>query len=210
MGQSDAPDLGYSINIYAADLAALLDTLGLDQVVLCGLSMGGYIAFEFLREWRSRVRGLVLMDTRAEADDPEARRARDAAAALARESGAAAIAEAMLPKLLAPTTLAERFDVVQRVREMITKTPVAGIAGALAAMRDRPGSEPLLPSLAGLPVLVLTGDADSLTPPDQARAMAQAIPGARFALIPGAGHLTPVERPELVLTELREFLQSIG
>jgi 3-oxoadipate enol-lactonase len=210
MGQSDAPDLGYSINIYAADLAALLDALGVDQVVLCGLSMGGYIAFEFLRQWRSRVSGLVLMDTRATADDAEARRARDAAAALARDSGAEAIAEAMLPRLLAPSTLAERPDVVHRVRAMITKTPIAGIVGALAAMRDRPDSEPLLPSLAGLPTLVLSGDSDSLTPPDQARAMAQAIPGARFAVIPGAGHLTPVEQPALVLAQLRDFLQSIG
>jgi YbgC/YbaW family acyl-CoA thioester hydrolase len=210
MGQSDAPDLGYSINIYAADLAALLDALGVEQVVLGGLSMGGYIAFEFLRQWRSRVRGLVLMDTRATADDAEARRGRDAAAALARDSGAEAIAEAMLPKLLAPATLAERPDVVQRVGGMITNNPVAGIVGALAAMRDRPGSEPLLPTLAGLPTLVLAGDSDSLTPPDQARAMAQAIPGARFAVISRAGHLTPVEQPEQVLAQLRDFLKSIG
>ena len=210
MGQSDAPDLGYSINIYAADLAALLDALGVEQVVLGGLSMGGYIAFEFLRQWRPRVRGLVLMDTRATADDAEARRGRDAAAALARDSGADAIAEAMLPKLLAPSTLAERPDVVQRVGAMITKNPVAGIVGALAAMRDRPDSEPLLPTLAGLPTLVLAGDSDSLTPPDQARAMAQAIPGARFAVIPRAGHLTPVEQPEQVLAQLRDFLKSIG
>ncbi len=210
MGQSDAPDLGYSMNIYAADLAALLDALGVDQVVLCGLSMGGYIAFEFLRHWRSRVRGLVLMDTRAAADDADGRRARDAAAALARDSGAAAIADAMLPKLLAPSTLAERPDVVQRVRAMITRTPVAGIAGALSAMRDRSDSQPLLSSLAGLPTLLLAGDSDSLTPPDRARAMAQAIPGARLGIIPDAGHLTPVEQPDLVLAQLRDFLKSVG
>ncbi|HZN96408.1 MAG TPA: alpha/beta fold hydrolase, partial [Gemmatimonadales bacterium] len=72
------------------------------------------------------------------------------------------------------------------------------------------GSEPLLPTLAGLPTLVLAGDSDSLTPPDQARAMAQAIPGARFAVIPRAGHLTPVEQPEQVLAQLRDFLKSIG
>jgi YbgC/YbaW family acyl-CoA thioester hydrolase len=81
MGRSDAPDLGYSMGIYAADIAALLDVLGIEDVVLCGLSMGGYVIFEFLRGWRHRVRGVVLMDTRAEADGAEARRARDAAAA---------------------------------------------------------------------------------------------------------------------------------
>jgi pimeloyl-ACP methyl ester carboxylesterase len=210
LGQSDAPDLGYGMNIYAADLAALLDTLDIDEVVLCGLSMGGYVAFEFLRHWRSRVRGLVLMDTRAEADSAEGRRARDAAAASAREGGAEAIAQAMLPKVLAPSTFTDQPEVVERVRQTIVKTPVAGIVGALAAMRDRPSSESQLPTLGNLPTLVLVGEADTLTPPDQARAMAQAIPGARFATVPGAGHFPPVERPEVVTKLLREFLESLG
>jgi 3-oxoadipate enol-lactonase len=210
MGQSDAPDLGYGMPIYAADLAALLDALGEEEVILCGLSMGGYIAFEFLRHWRARVRGLILMDTRAEADTPEARRNRDAAAALAREGGSAAIAETMLPKVLAPKTLAERPQVAERVRAMMANTPVAGVVGALAAMRDRVESESLLPTLAGLPTLVVAGEADGLTPPDQARTLAQAIPGARLVIIPGAGHLPPIEQPAATTECLREFLGSIG
>jgi 3-oxoadipate enol-lactonase len=210
MGQSDAPDLGYGMEIYAADMAALLDTLDVEQVVLCGLSMGGYIVFEFLRHWRSRVRGLVLMDTRAEPDTAEGRRARDTSAALARDRGSGAIAEAMLPKVLAPETMSRSPDVAERVRELMAATPVAGIVGALAAMRDRPGSEPLLPTLAGLPTLIVVGEADSLTPPDQARAMAQGIPGARLVTIPGAGHLPPVEQPEATTDALRSFLQSLG
>lgn len=210
MGQSDSPDLGYSMPIYAADLAALLDVLGVDDVVLCGLSMGGYVAFEFLRQWRSRVRGLVLMDSRADADSAEARRARDAAAATARERGAAAIADAMLPKMLSPATLSRRPDVADQVRALMSRTPVAGIVGALAAMRDREESESLLPTLAGVPTLVIVGEADTLTPPDQARAMAAAIPGGRLAVIPGAGHLPPVEQPEATTARLREFLKSLG
>jgi 3-oxoadipate enol-lactonase len=210
MGQSDAPDLGYSMSIYAADVAALLDALGVETAVLCGLSMGGYIAFEFLRHWRSRVRGLILMDTRAEADTPESRRARDAAAATARERGAEAVAEAMVPKMLAPVTLADEADTVERVRGMITNTPVAGIVGALAAMRDRPDSVSILSTLADIPTLVMVGEADGLTPPDQARAMAQAIPGAQLVLISGAGHLPPVEQGGEVTERLRQFLSSIG
>ena len=210
MGQSDAPDLGYGMSIYAADLAALLDALGIDEVILCGHSMGGYIAFEFLRNWRSRVRALVLVDTRAEADTPEGRRARDAAAATARERGAAAVAESLLPKMLAPATVAGRPEVVERVRGVMAGTPVAGMIGALAAMRDREGSESLLPGLADMPTLVIVGEADSLTPPDQARVMAQAIPGARLAIIPGAGHLPSVEQPEATTRNLREFLESVG
>jgi YbgC/YbaW family acyl-CoA thioester hydrolase len=210
MGQSDAPDLGYGMSIYAADLAALLDALGIDEVILCGLSMGGYIAFEFLRNWRSRVRGLVLMDTRAEADTPEGRRARDAAAGTARERGADAVAESLLPKMLAGSTIERCPEVVERVRGLMAGTPVAGMVGALAAMRDREGSESLLPTLAGIPTLVVVGEADSLTPPDQARMLAQAIPGARLEIIPGAGHLPPVEQPEATTRSLREFLSSIG
>jgi pimeloyl-ACP methyl ester carboxylesterase len=210
MGQSDAPDLGYGMNIYAADLAALLDALAIEEVILCGLSMGGYIIFELLRTWSSRVRGLVLMDTRAEADTPDGRRARDAAASLARERGAAAIADALLPKLLAPDTLATQPDVVEHVRDMITRTPVAGIVGALAAMRDRAGSEALLSSLADIPTVVMVGESDALTPPEQARTLAEAIPGARLEVIPGAGHLPPLEQPEEVTRRLREFLGALS
>jgi 3-oxoadipate enol-lactonase len=210
MGESDAPDLGYSLSIYAADLAALLDTLGVDDVVLCGLSMGGYIAFEFLRQSRSRVRGLVLMATRADADAPEVRRGRDAAAATARERGASAIAETMLPKMLAPATLDRRPDIAEALRSLMSSTPVAGIVGALAAMRDREGSESLLSTLADVPTLVIVGEDDGLIPPDEARAMAKSIPGARMAVIPGAGHMPPVEQPEATNEQLRQFLSSLG
>jgi pimeloyl-ACP methyl ester carboxylesterase len=210
MGQSDAPDLGYGMAIYAADLAALLDALGVDQVILCGHSMGGYIAFEFLRTWRSRVRGLVLIDTRAEAESPEGRRARDAAAASARDGGAPAVAETMLPRMLAPVTMIQQPEVVERVRGVMAATPTPGIVGALAAMRDRAASETLLPTLSDVPTLVLVGEADTITPPDEARAMAQAIPGARFATIPDAGHLPSMEQPSATTKILREFLGSLG
>jgi 3-oxoadipate enol-lactonase len=91
----------------------------------------------------------------------------------------------------------------------MASTPVAGIVGALAAMRDREGSESLLTTLADVPTLVIVGEADALTPPDQARAMAKSVPGARLAVIPGAGHLPPVEQPELTTDRLREFLGSL-
>ncbi|HUR95207.1 MAG TPA: alpha/beta fold hydrolase [Gemmatimonadales bacterium] len=210
MGQSDAPDLGYGMGTYAADLAALLDTLGVDDVVLCGISMGGYVLFEFLRQWRHRVRAVILVDTRAEADGAEARRARDAAAAMARESGAAAIADAMLPKLLAAETSRLAPEIVEHVRSMITATPVPGIVGALAAMRDRHDSTGLLPTLAGLPTLVIVGEEDALTPPDGARRLAAGIPGARLVVVPGAGHVPPLERPTETTAAILDFLRVVG
>jgi 3-oxoadipate enol-lactonase len=210
MGQSDAPDLGYSLSTYAADLAALLDSLAVHEVVLCGLSMGGYIAFEFLRRWRPRVRALILMDTRAEADSAEVRRARDTAAATAREGGAPAIADSLLPTMLSPETRAKSPEVVDKVRAMMAATPVAGMVGALAAMRDRPDSTPLLATLTGLPTLVMVGEDDSLTPPERARVIAQGIPGARLMILPAAGHLPPMERPIQTTEALREFLRRLG
>ena len=210
MGESDAPDLGYSMATYADDLAALLDTLGVDDVVLCGLSMGGYVIFEFLRRWRSRVRGLILIDTRAEADGTEAKRARDASAATARESGAGAVADAMLPKVLSPATLEHDPETAQRIHRIMAATPVAGLIGALAAMRDRHDSTGLLPTLAGLPTLIMVGEDDAITPLDGARRMAAAIPGARLVVVPGAAHVPPVEQPAATTSALREFLRIVG
>lgn len=207
MGQSDAPDLGYSMATYASDLAALLDTLGVERVVLCGLSMGGYVAFEFLRRWRERVSGLVLIATRAGPDTTEGKRARDAAAAQAREGGAGVIADAMLPKMLAPGA---PDALVVRVRALMAATPVSGIVGALGAMRDRPDSMSLLPTLAGLPALVIAGGSDQLMPVSEMSAMAAAIPGARLVVAPGAGHLPTLEAPSVVTDGLREFLGRPG
>ena len=209
-GLSDAPDLGYSLPTYADDLAALLDALQLDDVVLCALSMGGYVAFEFLRRYRERVKGLVLMDTRADADTPEARRARDHAIAVAREHGAAAIAESMMPRLLASDTLRRNPSLAEQVRAMVVATPVPGIAGALAAMRDRPDSTTMLGTLEGLPTLLVVGEQDEITPPAGHEAMAAAIPGAKLAVIPGAGHLPPLEAPETVTHVLAAFLRQFA
>jgi YbgC/YbaW family acyl-CoA thioester hydrolase len=207
MGQSDAPDLGYSMATYASDLAALLDTLGVERVVLCGLSMGGYVAFEFLRRWRERVSGLVLIATRAGPDTTEGKRARDAAAAQAREGGSGVIADAMLPKMLAPGA---PEGLVARVRALMAATPVPGIVGALGAMRDRPDSMSLLPALAGLPALVIAGGSDQLMPVSEMSAMAAAIPGARLVVAPGAGHLPTLETPSIVTDALRTFLAQPG
>ena len=206
LGQSDAPDLGYSIAMYADDLAGLLDALGEDRVVLCGLSMGGYIGFEFLRRYRSRVRGLILMDTRAEADSAEGRKARDVLVGRVREQGAMAAAEAMLPRFFTPVVPPE---IIEAIRAMILSAPVPGIVGALTAMRDRPDSTPLLGALLGIPTLVVVGQEDVITPPAISEAMAAALPEGRLVEIPGAGHLPCVEQPVPTTRAILKFLQSL-
>jgi pimeloyl-ACP methyl ester carboxylesterase len=156
------------------------------------------------------VRGLILIDSRAEADGTEARRARDAAAASARESGAQVVADAMLPKVLSPATLEHDPETAERIHRIMAATPVAGMVGALAAMRDRHDSTGLLPTLTGLPTLVIVGEDDSVTPPDSARRMAAAIPGARLVVVPGAAHVPPVEQPAETTAAIREFLRIVG
>mgnify|MGYP001206752133 CR=1 FL=1 len=206
MGRSDAPDLGYSMGTYADDVAGVLDALGESQVVVCGLSMGGYIAFELVRRYRSRIKGLVLMDTRAEADSAEGRKARDSLVARVREQGAVAAAEAMLPRFF---TAGVPRSIIEQVREMILRAPVAGIVGALTAMRDRPDSCPLLPELGGIPTLVIVGQEDVITPPAISRAMAKTIPDARLVEIPGAGHLPCIEQPVPTTRAVLKFLQNL-
>ena len=210
LGQSDAPDLGYGMTTYADDLAALLDALGIGAAVLCGHAMGGAVVLEFLRRWRDRVRGVILIATSAEADGAEVRRAREAAAASARESGAAAIAEALLPKIVAAETAERTPELVDHLRRVIEAAPVPGIVGALAAMRERHDHTGLLPTLAGLPALVIVGAEDVVTPPEAARRMAAAIPGARLVVVPGAGHVPTVERPQESTAAIAEFLRVVG
>lgn len=208
-GRSDAPDLGYSMATYAKDLAALLDALDVERVVLCGLSMGGYIAFEFLRQWPERVMALVLMDTRAEADTAEVRKGRDTMIAATRDRGPVAVVEALLPKLLAEDAPTRSPALVAELRRTIEGLPVPGIVGALQAMKDRPDSTDLLPRL-DLPALVLVGEEDRITPPDLSRAMAAALPNAELEVVPGAGHVPTLEQPGVVTERLARFLGRVS
>ena len=213
MGQSDAPDLGYSMATYAGGpRGAARRARRSTRWCSAGLSMGGYIAFEFLRRWRRRVRGLVLMDTRAEADSPEGRRARDAAAAPARERGAAADRRgACCPTCLAPDTLRESPE-----RRRAGAGHDGGYAGGRhrrarsAAMRDRPDStDAAAHARRDCRPSCIVGADDRLTPPRPGPAMAEAIPGLALAVIPGPGHLPPLERPADDHRAMREFLESL-
>jgi pimeloyl-ACP methyl ester carboxylesterase len=208
-GELPTATSAYSMTAYADDLVAVLDRAQIRQAVVCGLSMGGYVIFELLRRHPHRVRAAILCNTKASADSPEAKRGRDALAAKAKREGPHAVAAELVPKLLAQETQERHADVVREVTEMIERQPVAGIVGALHALRERPDSTPLL-SRMKLPVLVIAGDDDQITPAAGMEEMAQAIPTARFELIPKAGHLTPLEQPALVSAKLLEFLETLG
>jgi 3-oxoadipate enol-lactonase len=207
-GNSSAPADGYSMARYADDLIEVLNALDVAAAVVCGLSMGGYVIFELLRRHRSRVRAVILCDTRAEADSEEGRRGREEMIALAQSGGAAAVADKMIPTLLAAETRSERPEVEAYVREMILRTPVTGIVGALRAMRDRVDSTPLLADLR-LPVLVVAGESDGITAPEAGSAMAGKIKGARFATVAGAAHLPPLEQPFVTTRLFADFLKNV-
>ena len=208
LGDSDAPESGYSMGAYADDLVHLLDRLRVQKAVVAGLSMGGYIVFELLRRYPQRIAGLILCDTKAEADTAEARRGRDEMAELARARGAPAVAERMLPKLLGRTTRQTQPPLVQQVTDMIARAPVPGIVGALQAMKERPDSTALLAGV-DVPTLVVVGQEDELTPPAVARALTNAIPSAALTTIAGAGHVTPLEAPTAVSRVFAEFLEAV-
>lgn len=207
-GESAVGEEDSTMERLAEDVARLLDALGLERVVLGGLSMGGYVAFAFLRRYAARLAGLILADTRAGADTEEGRRGRFETAAVAEKEGSAAIAERLLPKLLAPATHEKKPEVVRAVREMILATSPAGIARALRGMAARPDSSPLLPTI-NVPTLVLVGEEDMLTPPAEAEAMARSIPGAKLVKIPAAGHLSNLEQPAAFTAAVEEFLARL-
>ena len=199
----------FSMTSYADDLIALLDRSKIDQAVVCGLSMGGYIAFEFVRRFPDRVRAAILCNTKAAADTPAGKLGRDALAARAQDDGARAVADALMPKLLARVTLERQPAVEGEVREMILRQPVWGIVGALRALRDRPDSTPLLGRI-GVPVLVVAGDDDQIAPAEEMEAMARAIPDARFMVVRDAGHMTPLEQPLALNGAISAFLETLG
>lgn len=208
-GESDAPLWHYSLDQAAEDVRALLDHLAIRQAVFVGLSMGGYLLFAFYRKYAGLVQGLILADTRAQADSPEGKEGRFQMAQTAYKQGPAAIADIMMPKLLSPATIRTKPDLVQAVRTMIEGNQVSGIAGDLMAMAERPDSVPLLNQIA-CPTQIIVGELDQATPPSEARLMADHIPGARIAAIPGAAHLSNLEQPDLFNRIVRAFASELA
>ena len=207
-GFGETPFAGaWTMDSMADQLAALLDARQIERTVVCGCSLGGYLAFAFYRRRRERVRALVLANTRAEADTEEGRQARLGMAALARREGPPAIAERMLPRLLGRTSLAQRPEVVALVRDLILQGSSEGIAAAQEAMAERADSRPLLPEIV-CPARVIFGSEDELIPLPVGEAMAAAT-HADFCAIPNAGHLANLEAPGRFNELLGEFLARL-
>src|SRR5204863_420939 len=181
-----------------------LDTAGLDRAVVCGLSMGGYVAFELWRTARDRIAGLVLANTKAEADTKEAADGRRALAERLRREGNVLIASP--PPLLSPAASTALWD---QVKSIIAAQPADWIAAAALGMAVRPDSTPDLATI-DVPTLVITAEGDSLIAPDVTAPMADAIPHAKLAVIEAAGHLSNLEQPEEFTRLVREHAARCG
>jgi pimeloyl-ACP methyl ester carboxylesterase len=207
-GQSDAPPGPYSMDQMASDVRGLLSLLEVDNAVIAGLSMGGYITLALYRNHPDVVRAMVLADTRASADTHEARSRRMKSASKAESDGSGAIADDMVPLLLGKTTREKRPLVVERVRSIIKGNSPDGIAAAQRGMAGRRDSTYILPGM-DFPVLIIAGAEDELTPPAEAENLRSGIPHARFRVIEGAGHLSNLEQPDEFNSELIEFIGAL-
>ena len=208
-GESDAPLWHYSLDQAADDVRALLDQLSITQALFVGLSMGGYILLAFYRKYADRVKGMVLADTKAQADTSEGKARRFQMAQIAYKQGPSAIADIMLPTLLSPATIQTRPEIAQRIRKMIEGNQISGIVGDLMAMAERPNSGPFLKQIT-CPTQIIVGELDQATPPADAKLMADQIRNSRLAIIPNAAHLANLEQPKEFTKIVAEFSRELA
>lgn len=208
-GQSGTTSEAHDIGRYADDLQELLQALGhREPVVLCGMSMGGYIAFEFYRRYPEMVRGLILTATRAQPDDADGKQNRNEAIKRVRQYGVNSITSTLPRKLLAPNNMQRNSPLMTSLREMLGSNSVDGVANALGAMRDRVDNRPILPYI-NVPTLVIHGDQDKLVPVREAITMSDQIRNAEMVILPDAGHLVNMEQPQMWNESAERFLARV-
>lgn len=199
---------GVSMEAYADDLAELLVAIGVNEpIVLAGFSLGGYVAWQFVRKHGHRLRGLVQCDTRAIADNDESRAGRLKMAENIAEWGSGRVMEMMGPKLFAPATFETKPEIVAAVRKVIEASAPPAIAAAQRGMAARPDVTAMLPHII-VPTLVLVGEHDAISSAAEMKGIADAIPGAEYVVIPKAGHMTTMEEPEAVNAALGRFVAA--
>jgi len=196
-----------SLDDMAADVPAFLDALEIDRAAIGGLSMGGYITMALYRAAPERFTAMLLANTKATADSPEGRAARDQMVALVNREGPSAVANQMLPKLLGATSHGARPHLEPLVRRLIEGNTAGGIAAAIQAIRDRPDSMATL-ERAAVPALVITGDEDAIIPVSESEAMHGVMPRSQLVVLPSAGHLSSLEVPEDFSEALGTFLRA--
>ncbi len=205
-GASDVGDGQYSVEFFVDDLLGLLDHLAIDQAVVCGLSMGGYIALRALERHPDRFQGLVLCDTRSTADPDQTKVERARTIRAVKTGGVEPFAEEFVKAVFAPATLKANPPTVKLIRDIIAATDPLAIGGTLLALAARTDTTPALSRIT-LPTLILVGQHDALTPVANSEAMAALLPRAELHIIPGAGHVSNLENPTVFNEHLLTFLE---
>jgi pimeloyl-ACP methyl ester carboxylesterase len=191
-------------------IAAFLEDLHMQMpVVLCGLSMGGYVAMGLVRRNPGMVHGLILADTRAEPDSAEAKAGRAKTIAFAKANPPGAVFEQMIPKLFRPDTIANQPQLIDEMRQIAKAQTIEGVAAGLQALRDRRDASTDLHMVAA-PTLVLVGRDDVLTPVANAEKLAAAIKGAKLEVLDGAAHLSNLEQPDRFNAAVKSFLKRVS
>lgn len=207
-GESEVGTGHYSIEFFADDLVALMDHLVIHKAVLCGLSMGGYIALRFAERYPERVLGLVLCDTRSESDTNEGRIKRAAAIKNVQANGMKSYAAESVKSLFAPESFDRRPEAVKLIQSIIERTAPLSIFGTLLALSSRSDTTSFLPNIK-CPTLIMVGEKDLLTPPSASQAMQEKIPGSELHIIPHAAHVSNMENPDVVNKHLVEFVAKL-
>lgn len=194
-------DPTFTLNMIADDVVTLLNHLGVSKATVCGLSMGGYLAFALWRRYSKFFDKLILVDTKATADGAEAKANRYKQADLVRAQGTKPLPEIMLPKFIAEEN---KHACAATLQNMILTTSPDGVIGALSALAEREDSTPTLETI-HVPTMIVVGEKDVLTPPSDAQFMHERIAGSQLATIPNAGHLSPMEQPVIFNRIVDEF-----
>jgi 3-oxoadipate enol-lactonase len=199
----------YTMDLLADDCMRLLKSKRIrEPIVVCGLSMGGYVTMALYRNYPQIFKGMILTSTRAGADSAEGKISRNATIKNVNESGVAYIADNMLPKIVSRETLSTKPKLVSDIRKIMLETSVQGIVGASLGMRDRPDSTQLLPQIS-VPALIIHGADDQLISINEAESMHQLIPDSRIVVIPAAGHLPNMEQPDQYTQTVKEFISTL-
>jgi len=207
-GQSEIGEGTAFMSKHAADVSRIMDACDVGKAAFIVCSIGGYIVFEFLRRSRQRVSALALCDTRPQPDTAEARANRLKSADAVLEQGTEQFFQGLIPKLLGPSTISARPDLVEGTLRMMRKMSPEDVSEVLRGMAERPDSMPGLKHV-NLPTLIVIGEEDTFSTPADGELMRQNIPGSRLKIIPKAGHYAPWERPEAVGPLLRQFLDFV-
>jgi len=207
-GNSDTGNEDFTIELFVKDLVSLMDALKIDKTFLCGLSMGGYIALNAIENYAGRFNALILSDTHCIADTPEAKEKRMKTIENIRKYGVEKYADESIKLFFALDSIAERVEEIASVREMIVKTSEKSLCNTLRALSLRKETCSKLKDI-NVPVLIMVGKEDKITPPAAAQLMHEKINDSSLKIIERAGHLSNLENPEEFNDQLKKFVASV-